>query len=624
MEPPDGAEPSPFGISRPGGAERADRTFALVMGFWAIQACLNLFYMAMFGQSIPFVDDSDLQDVLTGDRPLSAAWLWERLNEHRFPVVRLALWGLARLTDNDLRLAHLANTVLVNLTGLVLLVAIRRGRGRSSPFDLLIVMFAMSWIHWWNLVQGIGMTFVLYAFLLAVTLSLVWLRFWDSDLRTLILLPVLLLLPVNGGIGLITSGPLTVFLAIVGGLLWRRGCSGDRRRALLLGAGAAGTSLLMSAYLTTSSLMLDQVPRAQFDLAPVITFLRTLSMPVGVSVRGMWSLSQLLGACIVIVTYALIAMLALYCFVREPRDRIRTLGLLSVMAGPVLVAVAIGLSRSWVGEQGGLWSHYSTAMAPLALAVYLLAQGCTHRTIRLAASTMLLALGLFALTSSAVLGWKIGWIKRDAAAGMTRDLRAGYAIPHVVVRYKHVYYGIFPKRLERALELLQRHGQGPFNPELREWLLPLPPLEFSELPLQRSKEGTPRIRPIAEGAVEISGADLVLRTGSAATAFELPRLKIGGAGSALIRIELSSPRASTFRLLSQDVEPQAGERIVKETSCRQGRNFLYFHLSPRETATRYWRLAPGMEDTQFRLHGLAFLELPVADFARPREVPISR
>src|SRR5262249_15865170 len=72
-----------------------------VWGVWALMLLAGLALVRAFGQDVPFYDEWNMVAVLTGERPVDAAWLWSEHNGHRIPLPRLLLLALYRLSGND-------------------------------------------------------------------------------------------------------------------------------------------------------------------------------------------------------------------------------------------------------------------------------------------------------------------------------------------------------------------------------------------------------------------------------------------------------------------------------------------------------------------------------------------
>src|SRR4051812_10039662 len=142
---------SPPSVPDPGAAPRASAALggagpaaAFVWGVWAVLVVEALAFVRHYGSKVPFWDDWGLVLARTGDRPVTASWLWEQVAEYRFPLPKLVLLALARLTRNDLRADMYFGVVMLgSLAGLMIGLA-RRVRGRTAWSD---AVFPLALLH---------------------------------------------------------------------------------------------------------------------------------------------------------------------------------------------------------------------------------------------------------------------------------------------------------------------------------------------------------------------------------------------------------------------------------------------------------------------------------------------
>jgi hypothetical protein len=111
--------------------------------------------VAAFARDVPWWDDWNLVPVLSGREPASAAWLWERHNEHRIPIPELIHLTLAAPAGADFRAAPYLNAL-----------------GLSAGAFALFPLALLNWGQYGNLLWSFQVQFVCSTvlFLLAVAL----------------------------------------------------------------------------------------------------------------------------------------------------------------------------------------------------------------------------------------------------------------------------------------------------------------------------------------------------------------------------------------------------------------------------------------------------------------------
>ena len=83
---------------------------AVVWGVWALLLLALLALVGRYGFNIPGPDEWHMVPVLVGEQPVTPRWLWDPFVEHRVPLTRLTLLGLAKLTDVDFRTGCLSTS----------------------------------------------------------------------------------------------------------------------------------------------------------------------------------------------------------------------------------------------------------------------------------------------------------------------------------------------------------------------------------------------------------------------------------------------------------------------------------------------------------------------------------
>jgi hypothetical protein len=175
-------------------------------------------YVALFGSNVPYFDDWDLIDFITGARPVTLEWLWSSHGGHRVLLPRLLLLGLYKICGTDFRAGMYANVVLLSASAAVLIWASARMRGGlASLTDLFFPLILLHWGHFENLLWSWQLTEIfpvaVVCFLMAVgaTYGLI------PNPRTAILAALgVATLPVSGLVGLPYAPTLMFWVATMG------------------------------------------------------------------------------------------------------------------------------------------------------------------------------------------------------------------------------------------------------------------------------------------------------------------------------------------------------------------------------------------------------------------------
>ena len=341
----------------------------LVWGGWAVLSLAALALVLAFGRNVPYWDDWKLVGVLLGGRPVDGAWLWDQCNEHRLPLSKLAMAGLARLSGGDLRWAMVASALLLSAVSALLLVSLRRVAGALRWTDFVLPLALLGWSHQDVLLNQIGLHFTLAVALFVGTLAVLLQLAAPEQAgdgapgrRRGLLWALLLLappLPWVSGIGLCLSPALVLWM------LWAASrVARTERRALYLCAElvVAGLAVLL-VYLPSS----PEADRGFMGLGPTAaTALRCLTTSIGPLGRELWPWSGLLVAALAAGTaWPLLGAL------RDPARRRGALVLLAGLAAVGGLALVIGKSRAGLGWESGFAPRYTTLMAPGLCCLYL-------------------------------------------------------------------------------------------------------------------------------------------------------------------------------------------------------------------------------------------------------------
>ncbi len=333
-----------------------------LVAVWAVFAAGAVAFVAVIGTNAPYADEWEFVPALLGEEP-ALPWLWQQHNEHRLPLPRAVYLTLFALT-HDFRAGMLLQVALLAALALYLMQVADRLRGKPHWADAFFPVSLLHVGHWENFIMGYQICFVLFA-VLATGLAVVALRITRANaFRSGVTAGVLLmLLALTGGSGLVVVPPVAAWLVVVAASVWQ---SGEKGRAALLLLLAA----LPLAYLGVYAGGYERPPLHPVPSTDPRAVLRVagevLAMSFGIAMTPVW-LAAFTG--ILALGGATVALLVPRW--KEPGERLSVVGLIAVTAGVAGVALAIGVGRSGMGGDMGLWSRYSMLSWPLLAAAYL-------------------------------------------------------------------------------------------------------------------------------------------------------------------------------------------------------------------------------------------------------------
>src|SRR5262249_9379395 len=204
------------------GFDGGDGARAFVRVIWVIMFAAALAFVGRYGSSLPHHDEyGHMVPLLTGQHDLSLRTLWQQHNEYRWPLPKLLLYLLLKLTGADFRSGMFACVIaLGGLSGAMILAA-RRLRGRTSYADALFPILFLHWGHYENMLMGCQICYVLPLCFACIILLII---LHDRDGMTLkssmLAGGCLVGLPLCGGSGVGLTPALAIWLGGVGVWGW--------------------------------------------------------------------------------------------------------------------------------------------------------------------------------------------------------------------------------------------------------------------------------------------------------------------------------------------------------------------------------------------------------------------
>lgn len=417
-------------------------------GAWAALLVTGLAWIGVYGDEVPFWDDWEFVPQITESRALTLGWLWSPHVEHRIALPRLLYLGAVRLAGGDLRAPLIANVLLMAAAAAVLLLAIRRVRGHTVATDALVPIVCMHPGHCQIFLWGIGVVFCVWQFFTAVALAAVARGPSCSVGRAIVLALSLAGLALSGAIGFALVPPLVLWLA------W---ALQEAPRPTQVAVGIPAMLAIVAWTAALVGLVRPEVhPRAPGIGAALVTALEYLAMGFGPAGRAAWPVSG--AVMLVVVTVA--ALLLVVTRLTQPSERIRAMGLLTLLGAFVGVATIIGWGRSGFGPGAGLATRYGLLAALVVVCAYIAALHSSRWG--QVVQTALFVLACASLPYNVASGIENGATRRAHGAALRADIDAG--LPPRLIAARHA--GVIlpqPAVLEQGLGLLRMARLGPYR-----------------------------------------------------------------------------------------------------------------------------------------------------------------
>lgn len=562
-----------------------------------------LVYALVFGTIVPFMDDMDFVEVLSGERPAGWGWLIAAHNEHVFPLARAMMLAAARAFDLDLRQFYLLNTAAISGAALILTGAAFRSRGRGSWLDALIPLYGASLLHFWNLTHATNLPFGLYLLLFSAILAAVLLDFSRSRRGIVLTGGMVAALAMTGAYGLAAALVFVPFLLLLGLTALREEGMGARQRGALLILAAGGGGAIGVSYLW---FVLTRTQHAEAgSLADVIECSMKAAAMAWCRQRNIFDPEGARPGRMILPGLIVFGLgTGLWGLRSAGAVRRRSLGLIAGLLAVLAVCAAVGYGRAGSLSHLSLPFWYVTLATPLPLVLWLLADRCGGRLGRIGVGGALGVLGVMGVVNTTPYALERGWQRLAASQRFTRDARAGLSPAELNARYKMDFYRWSGDRtMTPALEAMRRREQGPFGRVGVTWFDPPGFLMFERhVDLVDDEDGRVRVVAAEGGAVEAAGSGVVLSAKGREAIFLLPVEGGPGTSGRMIQVELLSPHTTRARLGTEG-------GAMHQAEVRPGANLLTFVLEPG-TIKEVVRFSPGEEAGNYRLRSVRVFDLP--------------
>ena len=355
--------------------------------------------------------------VVTGREPLTLSWLFAFHNEHRIPLPKLVWVAVERLSGFDGRWGSALNALILAGAAVLLVLGLRRLRGRMIWTDAIVPLLLLHGGHWEDITWPFQVAFTLFVLALAWILWRMQTPREDAD-------PALglgiFVLPFLGA----ATFPFVCLLAPW--TIWTsRRDPRPLRRRLTMGL-AAGSLLFLPFYFGFQRP--DYFPPSPGPATDIAVAIQLLAGSLGIPGARSWPLSGWLAGAVVGVT----AVLGLL------RSKSRSsAGQLLVLTGLIVLALIIGHSRSGTSRFAGFNERYVTLFCLVPVLAYTAIPATRFPVVtRLAQALMLAAVALFYGRNSDH-AEDILMERRHATRKLLRDVNAGVPIPLLARRHPY-------------------------------------------------------------------------------------------------------------------------------------------------------------------------------------------
>jgi hypothetical protein len=430
-----------------------------VWSIWLLALLSALVFVAQYGFNIPKGDDFEMIAPLTGDRPITGAWLWSQHNEHRIPLPRLILLALGKVSGCDFRAGMYFNVLGLGALAFGLIWAAKGLRGWISYSDAIFPLGLLHWGHWETILWSFQVALLL-PMILAGTLLVIMLRSAPPfKLGTGILAgSCLLLLPLCGVAGLGFVPPLACWLAYCGVLTWADGGTHSKRTGIVMLFLTVAAVLLVGLYFVGYQRPAKH-PASPGAWATLQAGAGFLSMSCGPVALDLWPYLPAGIVGMLIVSQGLL----IRAWFKLPQKRAQALGLFVFIASIGALALGVGLGRASLDPRSGLAPRYVSIAVPLLFCVYYTAQ------LVLASGSRFVQMVLFTVTCAVFsLNMQKGYAsaagRGHVLSAFERELVGGTPNSVLAKRYSQI---LNPNRSAEYVELclykLHKAGIKPFD-----------------------------------------------------------------------------------------------------------------------------------------------------------------
>jgi hypothetical protein len=421
-----------------------------------------LAFVGKYGSNFPMLDEwTEIVPAMTGNQPITLAWLWHQHNEHRLFLAKLVLMTGYKLTGNDFRAGMFCSVLALGLLAFLMIRTAQQLRGRASYADAFFPLALLTWGHHETLLVSISHHFVSAALLAGIILVLMVRKHEPAALGTAVLAGACLaLLPWCGAEGSALVPPFALWLGTWADRCWSSGQPHGKRNSLVMLALIGAALSLMVFYFIDYRTPVNQAP-SPGPWASCRTSIQFLSLAIGAAGGQLWPWSGLLVLGLLLST----AIVLLHARRRQVQNRFCASGLLLFLAAIVALALGMGWGRAGAGAEAGLSPRYTVLTVPALCGVYFAWGICSPAPVaRLVQTTLCLTIAAL-LFVNVPLARAYGEENLRLAERFERDMRERKPIPWLAQQYTTEGSKVASLELVlvHALRQLKRAGIAPFE-----------------------------------------------------------------------------------------------------------------------------------------------------------------
>ena len=435
-----------------------------VLGTWLILSVVALGFVTLYGNRTPRWEDWFFVPFVTGAQRVDLSWLWEDVQGHRVPILKLVFIVCYSLFGFNSKPILYLNVLLFSVLSLGLLWAIHKVRGRWSYGDafLPIVLLNLGQAEAFSWAQTIA--YVIPTCLETLLLILIVTHRGALNRMSLVLAGLsLVLLPLTFGGGLVFAAMMVPWMVYQGWAV-KKTAEPSSRHVRPVAIAAASVTVLIIGFYFVGYRTLKAAPGEQYVKPGLFVYAKTalkyLASGFGEGARTPWWQIPGILITVIVLTTALCLIKALAQQDRFTRDP-RTVGLASFMVSCMAVAWVVGLGRYAWGDTV-LDSRYAASSVVALLGSYFVWELLGPPTFVPLGRMLLFTAAAGFLAANFQFGCRHGQALRGAERAFLRDLRAAAPIPRLVAHHSGITY-YYHDRLEGFLRQLRDAGIAPYN-----------------------------------------------------------------------------------------------------------------------------------------------------------------
>jgi len=434
-----------------------------VLGVWLVLTVVALGFVTRYGNRTPRWEDWFLVPAVTGAQRVDLSWLWENVQGHRVPILKLVLIACYSIFGFNSKPILYLNVLLFSALSLGLLWAIRKVRGRwhfgDAFFPIVLLNLGQAEAFSW------AQTFAYVAPTCLETLLLILIVTHRGALnRTSIVLAGLsiVLLPFTFGGGVVFAALMVPWLVYQGWAVTQT-MEPSRRHVNTMALASASVTVMIIGLYFVGYRAFNAAPGEGYVKPGLVAYTETALKYLasgfgGAAHRPWWQFPGFLIAVILLTTsLCLIQVLARCRLTGDPR----AVGLASYMASCMGVAWVVGMGRYAWGDTV-LDSRYAATSVVLLTGSYFVWELHGPRSLVPLGRMLLFTAAAGFLAANLQQGVGRGYDLRGAERAFLRDLRAAQPIPRLVAHHACVTY-YHHARLEGYLRQLRDAGIAPYN-----------------------------------------------------------------------------------------------------------------------------------------------------------------